>query len=110
MGGQSFEKPADPDAYYAFRKKKAEEPDFGRFNATKDEADRYKLKVPTLRNIALTHPYMHDGFTSDLKEVVRLMHTYFVPKLNRKPLSSGDIDKIVEMLENNTGKLKGEQL
>ena len=110
MGGQSFEKPVDPEAYYAFRKKKPEEPDFGRFNATKDEKDRYKQKVPTLRNIALTHPYLHDGFTSDLKEVVRLMHTYWVPKLNRKSLSPGDIDKIVEMLRNNTGMLKGKQL
>ncbi|MCP4614674.1 MAG: c-type cytochrome [Planctomycetes bacterium] len=110
MGGQSFEKPMDPNAYYASRKKEPVKDDFGRFNATENEEDRYKLKVPTLRNIALTYPYMHDGFTSDLKEVVPLMHTYFVPKLNRKRLSPGDVDKIVEMLRNNTGKLKGKQL
>jgi cytochrome c peroxidase len=110
MGGQSFEKPVDPDAYYAFRKKKPGEPDFGRFNATEKEEDRYKLKVPILRNIALTHPYLHDGFTSDLKEVVQLMHSYYVPKLNRKSLASGDVDKIIEMLQNNTGVLKGSQL
>lgn len=110
MGGQSFEKPVDAKAFYASRKKTPEEPDFGRFNATKDEADRYKLKVPTLRNIALTYPYLHDGSTSDLKEVVRIMHSHFVPKLNRKPLSDADIDKIVEMLNSNTGTLKGKQL
>jgi len=110
MGGQSFEKPVDPTAYYAFRKKTPEEPDFGRFNATEKEEDRYKLKVPTLRNIALTQPYLHDGFTSDLKEVVGLMNSYFVPKLNRRRLSPGDVDKIVEMLTSNTGVLKGEQL
>ncbi len=110
MGGQSFERPVDPAAYYAFRKKEPEEADFGRFNATKKEEDRYKLKVPTLRNIALTHPYLHDGFTSDLKEVVPLMNSYWVPKLNRKPLSSADADKIVEMLMSNTGTLKGEPL
>jgi cytochrome c peroxidase len=110
MGSQSFEKPIDPEAYYVFREKEPNEPDFGRFNATKEEKDRYKLKVPTLRNVALTYPYMHDGFTNDLKEIVRLMHTYWVPNLNRKPLSPGDIDKIVEMLQSNTGKLKGKQL
>ena len=86
------------------------EEDLGRFNATKKEEDRYKLKVPTLRNIALTHPYMHDGFTNDLKEVVKLIHSHWVPKLNRKPLSSGDVVKLVEMLKSNTGKLKGKQL
>ncbi|NQV32840.1 MAG: cytochrome B6, partial [Phycisphaeraceae bacterium] len=110
MGGQSFEKPVDPEAYYASRNKKPGEAEYGRFNATKKEEDRYKLKVPMLRNIALTHPYLHDGFTSDLKEVVKVMHTYFVPKLNRKPLSASDVEKIVEMLQSNTGVLKGKQL
>jgi cytochrome c peroxidase len=110
MGSQSFEKPVDPDAFFAFRKRTPTEPDFGRFNATKNEADRYKQKVPTLRNIALTFPYLHDGSTSDLKEVVRLMHDYFVPKANRKPLSDKDIDEIVEMLESNTGLLHGKPL
>lgn len=110
MGSQSFEKPVNPKTYYASRKKTPGEADFGRFNVTEKEEDRYKLKVPILRNIALTHPYLHDGFTSDLKDVVRLMHDHFVPKLNRKPLSAGDVDKIVEMLENNTGMLKGKQL
>lgn len=110
MGGQSFERPVDPAAYYAYREKKPEEADFGRFNATKKEEDRYKLKVPTLRNIALTHPYLHDGFTSDLKEVVPLMNSYWVPTLNRKHLSSADADKIVEMLKSNTGTLKGNPL
>jgi cytochrome c peroxidase len=110
MGGLTFEKPVDPDAFFAIRKRTPSEPDFGRFNATKDEADRYKQKVPTLRNIALTFPYLHDGSTSDLKEVVRLMHDNFVPKANRKPLSDKDIEKIVEMLKGNTGMLKGKQL
>lgn len=110
MGGLTFEKPIDPDAFFTFRKRTPTEPDWGRLNTTQDEADRYKQKVPTLRNIALTFPYLHDGSTRDLKEVVRLMHDYFVPKANRKPLSATDLDKIVEMLENNTGTLQGKQL
>ena len=44
--------------------------DFGRFEATRDEGDRGKFKVPTLRNIAATAPYMHDGRFKTLEEVV----------------------------------------
>jgi cytochrome c peroxidase len=101
MGGQSFEKPVDPIAYYAFRGIEPGEAEFGRFNATKKEDDRYKLKVPLLRNIALTGPYLHDGRISDLKEIVPIMHDYFVPELNRKPLSDADRDMIVAVLMKN---------
>jgi cytochrome c peroxidase len=44
--------------------------DFGREIATGDPSDRAKFKVPTLRNIALTPPYMHDGRFSTLEEVL----------------------------------------
>jgi cytochrome c peroxidase len=44
--------------------------DPGRMEITKADADRGKFKVPTLRNIALTAPYMHDGRFATLEEVV----------------------------------------
>ena len=44
--------------------------DDGRMNVTLDPMDRAKFKVPTLRNIELTPPYMHDGRFSTLEEVV----------------------------------------
>lgn len=44
--------------------------DFGRENVTKSPSDRGKFKVPTLRNIALTAPYMHDGRFATLDEVI----------------------------------------
>ena len=44
--------------------------DSGRQRATKIEADRAMFKVPTLRNIALTAPYMHDGSIATLEEVI----------------------------------------
>lgn len=47
--------------------------DKGRFDVTKDEADLHKFKVPTLRNIAATGPYLHDGSARTLEEVIRLM-------------------------------------
>lgn len=45
--------------------------DSGRQRATQIEEDRAKFKVPTLRNIALTGPYMHDGSISSLEAVIR---------------------------------------
>jgi cytochrome c peroxidase len=44
--------------------------DDGRYLVTKDEADRGAFTTPSLRNIALTAPYMHDGSLKSLKEVV----------------------------------------
>ena len=44
--------------------------DLGRFRITLDSADIGKFKVPTLRNVALTWPYMHDGTLPDLAAVI----------------------------------------
>jgi cytochrome c peroxidase len=48
----------------------AAEPDLGRFVVTKDEKDTGAFKTPTVRNVALTAPYMHDGSQATLEEVV----------------------------------------
>jgi cytochrome c peroxidase len=45
-------------------------PDLGRFEQTKLEGDRGSFKTPTLREIARTGPYMHDGSLATLEEVV----------------------------------------
>ncbi len=44
--------------------------DFGRFAVTQNEKDKYLFKIPTLRNIEYTYPYMHDGRFNTLKEVL----------------------------------------
>lgn len=44
--------------------------DDGRFTLTGSESDRARFKVPGLRNVALTAPYMHDGSMASLEEVV----------------------------------------
>jgi cytochrome c peroxidase len=46
------------------------EPDLGRFVVTKVEADKGAFKTPTVRNVALSAPYMHDGSQETLEEVV----------------------------------------
>ena len=48
----------------------AENPDLGRFTVTQDEKDRGAFKTPTIRNVAQTAPYMHDGSQKTLEEVV----------------------------------------
>lgn len=45
--------------------------DLGRYRATGLESDRGKFKVPSLRNIAITGPYMHDGRYETLEEVIK---------------------------------------
>ncbi|MBN8680732.1 MAG: cytochrome-c peroxidase [Chitinophagales bacterium] len=44
--------------------------DRGRFDITKDSADLGKFKVPGLRNVAVTQPYMHNGMFQTLEEVI----------------------------------------
>ncbi len=48
----------------------AKEPDLGRYAVTKDDKDRGAFKTPTIRNVALSAPYMHDGSQKTLAEVV----------------------------------------
>jgi cytochrome c peroxidase len=43
-----------------------------RFKVTGVEADRYAFRTPTLRNVDLTAPYMHDGSVSTLRSVIDL--------------------------------------
>jgi cytochrome c peroxidase len=47
--------------------------DQGRYEVTHLAADRMVFKVPSLRNVAVTAPYFHDGSVSDLGEAVRMM-------------------------------------
>ncbi len=50
--------------------------DYGRFNVTGKEADRHMFKVPSLRNIALTPPYFHDGSAATLEAAINIMFKY----------------------------------
>lgn len=44
--------------------------DLGRYEVTQDPADRWRYRTPSLRNVALTAPYMHNGGFSSLDEVI----------------------------------------
>lgn len=63
--------------------------DKGRFLITKDSLDLGKFKVPGLRNIAITAPYMHNGIFETLEEVIDY---YDNPNLvNSKAINTDDI-------------------
>ena len=66
LGGDSYEQMGQANQY-------ANKEDLGRFDVTKDEDDKYVFKVPSLRNIALTAPYFHDGQVETLAEAVKQM-------------------------------------
>jgi cytochrome c peroxidase len=80
--------------------------DLGRYNVTQNEADMYAFKVPSLRNIAVTGPYMHDGSIPTLESMVQLMVRH---QLGKK-LSSEQIDDIVTFLRALTGELPADYI
>ncbi len=62
------------------------EPDVGRFAVTKDPADWAAFKTPSLRNVALTFPYLHDGSEATLLDVINFYDRGGVPNRNLDPL------------------------
>lgn len=75
--------------------------DTGRFEATGEEKDKYFFKVPTLRNIAKTYPYFHDGKVWDLSEAVKIMSKTQMGK----DLSDQETQEIISFLNTLTGEL-----
>ena len=71
IGGGEFKKFGVIEDYWKATGSK--DIDEGRFLATKDPDDKYVFKVPSLRNVAMTGPYFHDGSVSSLAEAVRAM-------------------------------------
>lgn len=74
--------------------------DLGRFEVTKDNDDKFKFKVPTLRNIALTAPYFHDGKIATLPDAVKKMAWLQLGK----ELKDDEIKAIVAFLGSLTDK------
>ena len=66
-------------------------PDPGRWEVTGLEKDKGKFKVPTLRNIALTAPYMHDGSLLSLNEVLE----HYMRGGKAHPNKAGEIRRFV---------------
>ena len=80
--------------------------DQGRFNVTHREADRYVFRVPSLRNVALTSPYFHDGSAQTLETAIAIMAKY---QLGRT-LEKEQIQAIAQFLRSLTGEYLGKPL
>lgn len=110
MGGLTYELMGQRANYFEDRelteKSGLTDGDNGRWAQTKVERGRYRFKTPTLRNVALTYPYYHDGSVETLKEAVTKMAKYQVGR----EMADGEADKVVSYLNALTGEYKGKKL
>jgi cytochrome c peroxidase len=85
--------------------------DIGRYRITGVEADKGAFITPTLRNIANTAPYMHDGSLKTLKDVVDFYagggnsNPYLDKEIRAINLSAQDRDDLIEFLKSLSGAL-----
>ncbi len=93
VGGNSFQKMGVVEPY------KANSPAEGLSAVTGKDADRFKFKVPTLRNVEMTYPYFHDGEAATLNEAVNTMGRI---QLGKK-FSPKESTQIVAFLKTLTG-------
>lgn len=94
VGGTSFQK-------LGVVKPWPNQKDLGRYVVTKQAKDRMMFKTPSLRNVAKTAPYLHDGSVKTLEEAVSLMAEY----QHGKKLTPAEVDSIVTWLKTLTGEL-----
>jgi len=80
--------------------------DKGRYEVTKERADINTWRVPSLRNIATTAPYFHNGAVKSLDEAVRVMAASQLDK----QLSDDEIGEIVAFLEALTGEFPAQTM
>lgn len=94
VGANSYQKMGLVKAY------QTDNPAIGREAVTGKKQDRFVFKVPTLRNVALTYPYFHDGGAATLTDAVDIMGKI---QLGRQ-FSAEENDKIVAFLHTLTGE------
>lgn len=99
VGGTSFQKLGLVEDYPGLK-------DNGRFDATKNEDDRGKFRVPTLLNVDKTGPYLHDGSVTELPTMVRLMAKHQLART----LTDAEVDDLVAFLKSLTGELPSQEL
>lgn len=110
MGGLTYELMGQRADYFKDReltlKSGLTDGDNGRWAQTGAERDRYRFKTPTLRNVALTWPYYHDGSVKTLDEAVGMMAKYQVGR----SMHPEEVKKVVGYLETLTGEYNGQIL
>ncbi|MDI3287905.1 cytochrome-c peroxidase [Polyangium sp. 15x6] len=99
LGGSSFQKLGLIKAY-------PNQKDLGRYEVTKKEEDKMVFRVPTLRNVAETGPWFHDGAYDRLETAVQAMAYHQLGK----ELSDADVADIVAFLKSLTGEIPQEYI
>jgi cytochrome c peroxidase len=102
LGGTTYQKFGVYGNYWEYTH--SEKIDEGRYAITKNEMDKYFFKVPSLRNVAKTGPYFHDGNVASLDSAVRIMAKL---QLNQN-LSDEQVKNIVAFLNALTGDIPEE--
>lgn len=105
VGGNMFQKLGVMEDFFVARGRETPA-DLGRFNITHDDADRHVFKVPSLRNVARTAPYLHDGSVARLSDVIRVMARY---QLGRD-VQDTEVAELQAFLESLTGTYQGRSL
>lgn len=110
MGGLTYELMGQRANYFEDReltkKSGLTDGDNGRWAQTHVERDRYRFKTPSLRNIALTYPYYHDGSVETLNEAISMMAKYQVGRV----MTADENKKVESFLQALTGQYKGKTL
>jgi cytochrome c peroxidase len=101
VGGNMFQKFGVMGDYFAQRGNPTVS-DMGRYLVTREEEDKHVFKVPSLRNVALTAPYFHDGSAKTLDAAVDVMFKYQLGRM----ASREDKAAIIEFLNTLTGELQ----
>ena len=103
LGGNMYQKLGVFEDYYSVSKS-SRAADQGRYNFTHHESDRHFFKVPGLRNVALTAPYLHDGSVPGLAEVVTIMARYQLGRV----VNPAEVAQLVAFLGSLTGEYQGQ--
>jgi cytochrome c peroxidase len=99
IGGSMYQKFGVTEDYW--RATRSTTIDKGRFDVTQDPADLHVFKVASLRNVAMTPPYFHDGSVATLPDAVRIMARVQLGRV----LTDAEVTDIVAFLESLTGRL-----
>jgi cytochrome c peroxidase len=105
VGGNMFARFGELGDYFADRGN-VTQADLGRFNVTHDPLDRFVFRVPSLRNVALTPPYFHDGSAPSLEEAIAIMAKYQLGRV----LPPAETSEIAQFLRTLTGEYQGKTL
>jgi cytochrome c peroxidase len=106
VGGNLFQRFGVMEDYFKERGRTPTPAEQGRYQVTNDPMDRFVFRVPSLRNVAKTAPYFHDGSADTLEDAVAIMGRVQLG-LNLEP---GQISDIASFLRTLTGQLRGKAL